>query len=230
MAAESTRQPVPTAAASALAEQIEALRGQGAGDVDAATLHLIEAMWRRAQRLHGLARTKVEQRLQQRVHALQRRLRLCARRTETSAAPVPTPSPFAALLQRLDGAAGAPGSRVPSAATGVTEGEHRPMRVLKARHYFRRTWLRLSVEQRLALALRQAPQDAGPLNAHHLLLQTLLRLRQLAPHYLHGMLNYSDVLLVLEQSLPARAGTETGSATAAARRRGRTRRGRASGS
>jgi hypothetical protein len=58
----------------------------------------------------------------------------------------------------------------------------------------------LSVNKQVTQALRQAPQNAGPINSHMLMLRSLALLRELSPAYLQRFMAYADTLLVLEQA------------------------------
>lgn len=71
---------------------------------------------------------------------------------------------------------------------------------LKAVRYFRDTWSKLSVEQQLAQALAQGPENAGPLNSHLLVLRSLKLMRDLSPDYLNRFMSYVDALLWLDQA------------------------------
>lgn len=68
--------------------------------------------------------------------------------------------------------------------------------------YFRATWARLGVERKLSRALAQAPQNAGPLNSHFLVLQAVKQMRAISPGYLEHFLSWIDTLLWLEQADP----------------------------
>ena len=76
----------------------------------------------------------------------------------------------------------------------------RPRGELKALAYFRNTWSRLNVEQQLARALAQAPENAGPLNSHLLVLQSLKLMRDISPEYLRRFMAYADAMLWLDQA------------------------------
>ena len=76
----------------------------------------------------------------------------------------------------------------------------RPSAELKSLRYFRNTWAKLSVEQQLALALAQGPENAGPLNSHLLVLRSLKLMRDISPDYLNRFMSYVDTLLWLEQA------------------------------
>ena len=99
---------------------------------------------------------------------------------------------------------GAPATPVatPAMATGTGEtpsGTVSPARELKSLRYFRSTWSRLSAEQQLAQALAQAPENAGPLNSHLLVLRALQLMQDVSPDYLQRFMSYADTLLWLEQ-------------------------------
>jgi len=76
----------------------------------------------------------------------------------------------------------------------------KPREELKALAYFRNTWSRLKVDQQLARALAQAPENAGPLNSHLLVLQSLKLMRDISPEYLRRFMAYADALLWLDQA------------------------------
>jgi hypothetical protein len=67
-----------------------------------------------------------------------------------------------------------------------------------ALRYFRRTWSRLKVDDRLAQARAALPANAGPLNTHHLVHRALATLHELAPGYLEHFIAHVDDLLWIE--------------------------------
>lgn len=71
---------------------------------------------------------------------------------------------------------------------------------LKALTYFRSTWSRLNVDQQLAQALAQVPENAGPLNSQRLALQALKQMRDISPDYLKRFMSYVDALFWLDQA------------------------------
>ncbi|MCU0764209.1 MAG: DUF2894 domain-containing protein [Hydrogenophaga sp.] len=75
---------------------------------------------------------------------------------------------------------------------------------LRSAERFRETWSRVSAETEVARAEQRAPDNAGPLNSHRLVLHTLGLMRQLSPEYLQAFLAQAETLLWLEhaQSLP----------------------------
>jgi hypothetical protein len=71
--------------------------------------------------------------------------------------------------------------------------------------FFRRTWSRLSADQRLAQSRATLPENAGPLNSHHLVHRSLTLMRELSPEYLERFVGYVDALQWLEQANEAAA-------------------------
>lgn len=166
----------------------------------------------RAHQAHALAR-----RMQDAPEAVQRLLQPRLQRLqaeqgegETSAAPRPPArarapqkpaTPLARLNQHIAGTTEPPGAVRPE---------------LRSAQAFRETWLRLSAEDEVAQAVQRAPENAGPLNSHMLVLRTLGLLRELSPDYLRRFLAQADTLLWLDQ-----AGARLKAAPAAKARAGR---------
>lgn len=64
----------------------------------------------------------------------------------------------------------------------------------------RQSLSKLSVDKQVSQALRQAPQNAGPINSHMLMLRSLELMRELSPAYLEHFMTYADTLLGLEHN------------------------------
>lgn len=71
---------------------------------------------------------------------------------------------------------------------------------LKTLSYFRNTWSKLSVDRQIAQAIEQAPENAGPINSHMLVLRSLALMRDISPDYLNRFMSYADTLLWLDQA------------------------------
>jgi len=82
-------------------------------------------------------------------------------------------------------------------AVRVAEAVSPPLE-LKTVRESRATWARMSVYKQLALAMNQAPQNAGPINSHMLVLRSLAMMRDISPDYLSRMVSYVDTLLCLD--------------------------------
>lgn len=106
------------------------------------------------------------------------------------AKPKRPPSALAQLNQAVaEAAAGGP-TGGPGAAQARPE--------LKSAQRFRESWAVLCAEEVVDQASTQAPQNAGPLNAHMLVLRTLGLLRDLSPDYLRRFLTHTETLMWLE--------------------------------
>lgn len=66
--------------------------------------------------------------------------------------------------------------------------------------YFRRTWTRLSADQRLAQSESSLPENAGPLNSQHLVHRSLAQMRELSPAYFDRFIAHVDALLWIERA------------------------------
>lgn len=103
------------------------------------------------------------------------------------------PSPLAALLAHVAGQA-------PGVSHGDTARDADGRQELRSLRHFRAAWAQLSVEQTVAAALATAPANAGPLNSHSLMLQSLRAMREISPAYLSHFIAYADSLLWLDQA------------------------------
>jgi hypothetical protein len=81
-------------------------------------------------------------------------------------------------------------SRAPTAAAPTLE--------LKTVRESRATWARMSVDRQLSLAMKQGPQNAGPINSHMLVLRSLTMMQDISPDYLSRFVSYVDTLLFLD--------------------------------
>ncbi len=174
---------------------VAALRKPGTTPLDAVRLHYLEALARRAQGFEGEVKDLLDVKLRQALTHYQ------SAHSQTSAQPLGDPhaqghtSALAELTRRLaqqpQNAEAAVGGRV-----AVVGGQPE----LKSVRDFRSTWTQLSVEKQLTQALAQAPENAGPLNSHQLVLRALSVMRDTAPDYLNRFMSYVDALLWLDQA------------------------------
>lgn len=230
---------------------LEALRHRGAHRLDPYRFRLAEALARRAEAQEGAARHVLDLK----ISALLQALGDAAERGAVPAPDVATTpdqpcpqggtifSPLGSLLAHLaQHKAAAPlqelvsmGSPMVGADVGAGAGlggrtadaaSHMPSPVdAQTLEFFRRTWSRLSAEQRLAQSRSALPGNAGPLNSQHLVHRALTSMRELSPAYFERFMNHVDALLWLERAqehaarqvgLPPRA--KAGRKTAATRR------------
>ncbi len=175
---------------------LDALRAAGAARVDAVGWHYIETLAKRTQAqsgpAQGLLQTKLKAALQ-RFEARMNKVSECS--TALPSVPPPIPSPLAALLKDME-----PES-VPQA-----NGQPRAWRAEKPRiQQFKKQLSQISVQKQVTQALAQAPQNAGPINSHMLVLRSLGLMREISPDYLNRFMGYIDTLLCLDEAALAKA-------------------------
>jgi hypothetical protein len=178
---------------------IAALREQGAERFDPVRFRFIEALARRTGAQRGAAREILEARLAKALADYGSRFEQAAGKSDRLVAEeqMPGGSPLADLLALIGQPA--PEDREGSLdKIGMRQAE--APGELKSMRYFRSTWSKLSVDKQLAQALEKAPENAGPLNSHHLVLQSLQQMRDISPDYLKRFMSYVDALFWLDQA------------------------------
>jgi hypothetical protein len=103
-----------------------------------------------------------------------------------------SPSPLAALNAHI--------AQASQAAAGGQRPSANQWPELRSAQRFRETWERMGAEAAVVQATHRAPENAGPLNSHMLVLRTLGLMRELSPHYLRRFLSHTETLLWLEQA------------------------------
>jgi len=191
---------------------LDALRAAGAAQQDPVGWHYIEVLAERAAAQTGRAQALLHDKLTQAVSALLTRLETRQKHAagqETpkthakvtgsdtdSGAPNPTASPLAHLLREM----GHTGRATAGDLSGkpMPTGQWRPEspRVQQ----FRQQLSKISVQKQVTQAIAQAPQNAGPINSHMLVLRSLTVMRDASPDYLNRFMTYLDTLLCLEEA------------------------------
>ncbi|MGE5493484.1 MAG: DUF2894 domain-containing protein [Actinomycetota bacterium] len=189
---------------------VRSLRERGADRLDPVRFRFIEALARRADSREGATRSLLEGRLANAVREYGERFEKAQGRAGESAPDADKPSPLAELLAHI---ARQSSEAVQAPSAEPLPAESAPVRTeLKAVSQFRETWSRLSLDQRLAEALASGPENAGPLNSHLLVLQSLKVMRDIAPDYLNRFIAYVDGLVWLEQAQGMNAPAPKGAA------------------
>jgi len=181
--------PLPNATGAALG--LEALRHAGAAHFDAVGWHYIEILAGKVQAQKGAAQGLLQSKLEKALGHLHARM---ATASHLIQAPAPSSNPTSPLAQLLKELA-PPASPAPSVAKASTWRGESP-RVQQ----FRQTLSKLSVQKQVSHAIAQAPQNAGPINSHMLVLRSLGLMRELSPDYLNRFMAYVDTLLCLEEA------------------------------
>jgi hypothetical protein len=103
------------------------------------------------------------------------------------------------LVSRFEPAlAGSAGHLPAHHGTTRTTATGSPTLELKTVRESRAAWARMSVDKQLALAMKQAPKNAGPINSHMLLLRSLAMMQAISPDYLSRIVSYVDTLRSLD--------------------------------
>lgn len=71
---------------------------------------------------------------------------------------------------------------------------------LRAMRQFREAWAKRVLDKAVAHAMEEAPEDAGPLNAHRLVIQAVSLMQDISPAYLNRFVSYVDTLHWLERA------------------------------
>ena len=187
--------PLPDAASA-----LDALRERGVDRRDPVRFRVAESLARRAVAHVGAARRALDARVAALVE------RLAATSDAPAAAPVPRASQglLADLVAQAARAKSAP-VLAPPARSRDAGLDKTPAADPKTLQFFQRTWSRLSATQRLAQSRAALPENAGPLNSHHLVHRSLTLMQSLSPEYLERFVAYVDALHWLEQSSEAAA-------------------------
>lgn len=178
------------------------LRGRGADQFDPVRLHFMEVMSGRTRDHEGAVKRLLEDKLTHALAAYEARFakQLSAASDLQRQQSAPQLSALAELTRTLT-------ESLPknSQANSNENRDGNDTRMgsrseLKSIRYFRDTWSKLSVEKQVAQAIEQAPENAGPLNSHQLVLRSLSVMRDISPDYLNRFMSYADALLWLDQA------------------------------
>jgi len=207
---EHVDEPAESAEASGPASwesSLDALRLAGAARLDPVRFRYIELLARRVVDASPEVRTLL-------ITSLERSLSECADRVAVRAAdepPVlaepiippaevvelPASTPLAALNQYIVQATEPPAD--PDQYDLAPSG-WQPFDGLKNAGRFRESWQKMRAEDALGLAVERAPEAAGPLNSHRLVLRTLTLMHSLSPAYLRHFIEQAETLLWLDKA------------------------------
>lgn len=127
-------------------------------------------------------------------------LRLHLPSPSPSLSPSPRPSPLAQLVHDMALAAGPNHSGKPPAQRAESP------RVAA----FRQQLGHISVQKQVTQAMAQAPQNAGPINSHMLVLRSLGLMQDASPNYLNRFMGYVQTLLHLDEAASRSHAHKTG--------------------
>jgi len=167
-----------------------------AAQLDPVGWHYLQVLAERTRNQTGPAHALLQAKLNTAVAQLQ--LRLAKPQTPSTLPSSLAPSPLSALLQDM----AAPSAQRPWSPSG--HGRLDNPRV----EQFRQQLGKISVQKQVTQAIAQAPQNAGPINSHMLVLRSLGLMRDLSPDYLNRFMSYVDTLLILEDSGQSKPATK----------------------
>lgn len=120
---------------------------------------------------------------------------------EPAAAPeAALPSPLAQLLQEMTPASD---EAQPHKSSKPNAWRAESPRIQQ----FRKQLGQISVQKQVTQAMAQAPQNAGPINSHMLVLRSLGLMREASPDYLGRFMVYLDTLLCLDAPMVSKPST-----------------------
>lgn len=177
----------------ALQEQLAALRAQRAAQLDPASFRALEALARRIPGQPETVRRLLAQKLQAGLADYAARF-VQGRQHEDPARVRPVSGAACLPLAQLNDYL-----RTATAARHGTDESGEREELANVRR-FRQAWVRGRALDQLEQAAARKPANAGPLNSHALVLQSLVLMRDLSPDYLRRFLGYVESLQWLEQA------------------------------
>ena len=169
---------------------LQPAQATAAAQLDPVSWHYIQVLAERTRAQTGPAQALLQDKLHTALTQLQARLKAHTDENESQNIKPAclTPSPLSALLKDM----AAPSAERPLSPSG--HGRMDNPRVAQ----FRQQLGKMSVQKQVTQAIAQAPQNAGPINSHMLVLRSLGLMRDLSPDYLHRFMGYVDTLLFLD--------------------------------
>lgn len=180
----------PQHRAQALQALQDRLRAAGAPLRDAVGWHYIERL---SERSRNAAPGMVMHLLQDKLEKALRAHEALMKTAGTASPPPaePQPSPLTHLLREM----GPANPQALAAPSGTLAG----WRASSPRvEQFRKQLRKIGVRKQVRRAIAQAPQNAGPINSHMLVLRALGLMRDISPDYLDRFMMHVDSLLRLE--------------------------------
>jgi hypothetical protein len=157
--------------------------------------HYCEQLLQRANIATGLTRDLLLAKREKALSEMNARWVAQSLSAEPDAAPEDAlPSPLAQLLQEMTPAAGETRPNQPNSWRAESP------RIQQ----FRKQLGQISVQKQVSKAMAQAPQNAGPINSHMLVLRSLSLMREASPEYLGRFMVYLDTLLCLDAPLASK--------------------------
>ena len=190
-----TQTPTPPSTAATLDtldERQAKMQASGAAQFDRVAWHYIVVLAARARQQKGPAHGLLCAKLALAIEQLETRFEAAQKTPSTGAAvkSISARSPLADLLDDMKPPEANANTRQP----GDWRNESPRIR------QFRKQLGQISMHKKVSQAIAQAPQNAGPINSHMLVLRSLSIMRNASPDYLNRFMGYVDTLLCLDQA------------------------------
>ena len=185
-----------------VAAVLDTLCSRGAAQFDPIGWHYIETLAQRTRAQSGAAQPLLNRKLLDELERFQMRMagandQKGPRGQHTNQT---SDSPLSALLSEMT-------RQTSLAGTGEKTQKGRPENPQVQQ--FRQQLHKISVQKSVTQAIAQAPQNAGPINSHMLVLRALGQMRDLCPDYLNRFMLYVDTLLSLDEAGQAKNSAHT---------------------
>jgi hypothetical protein len=212
---EATAPPSAPSSPASAAARLDALCAAGAARLDPVTVRSLRALAVRIPSHSEPVQQLLLQKFDHALEALARRVRDEPRSADPAPRRLATrPAREATLLGQLTEELRASAGRPIATATPAT-----PVRdELPSVERFRRAWAAVRAQAQVAQGAARIPANAGPLNSHALVLQTLSLMQDLSPAYLAHFLRHVESLQWLEQAAAARTSAKAAPSVKPARR------------
>jgi len=180
---------------------LDTWRARGDDRVEPVRFKFIEALNRRAADHHGEARRVLDDKVRAWVEAygqsLERAQRAVDADQDATSQNSMERSALAGLIDHIARQGSSDGSKpaISAAASGL-----QPLLEITTLGYFRSTCSKLSTDRRMTQSLATIPDNAGPLNSHHLVHRSLALMRDLSPEYFNRFMAHVDTLLWLDKA------------------------------
>lgn len=166
------------------------LQARGAAQWDAVGWHYLQVLAQRSRAQTGAAQDLLNDKLLQALQNFQTRMNAANPVQPTREHSRPGPSPLGTLVNDM--------TRPALAAQLGKPSNWRPDK--PHIQQFRQQLGKIRVQKQVSLAIAQAPQNAGPINSHMLVLRSLGLMRDLSPEYLSRFMGYVETLLCLDEA------------------------------
>ncbi len=171
---------------------LDALRRAGAARLDPVRFHYLEVLSRRVGEASGDVQRVLQGKLDQALADYGERFTQAPKTEQAEDLGMLSSAALRQLNQYIE-------QRLRSTGEAGLPGHDEVGGEIKSARRFRATWSRIAAEKQVNDAFGRGPENAGPLNAHMLVLHSLRLMRDLSPHYLQQFLSQVDSLLWLDQ-------------------------------